>query len=221
MLLLSVFVSITASATTTYQFSIQPIIAAGTITDTTRLDLDSQFVTAIFAQGSIGVNVLPAIYDPTVPSDVTNFFAYNFDTHGRTDLLPVWFVHSIIGGVRGESIGTNIWVSDVRVNDTVAHELAHVLTAFNAVWEPDPQDPSHSLDPYNLLASGSIRYTPSALSDVGRIDQLQPVQITAMAQPGGHLTAFDAPVPEPSQSGVCLVAVGVLVLRFRKPRKIS
>ena len=51
-------------------------------------------------------------------------------------------------------------ISSARANDTLAHEIAHVLTNYNAIQNPDPADPAHSLDAWNLLAAGSSRILP-------------------------------------------------------------
>ena len=75
-------------------------------------------------------------------------------------------------------------VANSAANDTFAHEVAHILTDFLALWDPNPSDPSHSTDATNLLANGDIRNVPSTVAQItvpgSTFDRIAPIQETAM-----------------------------------------
>jgi hypothetical protein len=213
---------------------VQPVIVGGAIDSTVN---DTLFGDAIFAQIAATVTLLPELVSTTLPTDMIDFGTsdnlplYLADSTFRAGpVLTVWYVNTIDGsgsGVRGVSFqsGTSfgIGIADLHVDDTLSHEVAHVLTDFSALWDPDPVDPSHSTDPYNLLAAGTIRLVPGSTADVYPnglgYDQIQPIQIAAMTSS----PFYQFTVPEPGtfvQAGVVIIACFIVWYRIvRSPHK--
>lgn len=211
-----------AVATPTYEITLQPIFVSGSTADSTRLATDLQYAAAIFGQLSVAVMSLPVIYS-SAPANMVDFTKYSYNSGGRADIIPIFFVSTIYssGAYRGLSLGSQVWVADSQAWDTMAHELAHVLTGFYSAWQPDPNDSAHSLDSTNLLAGGGIRQTPSSLSSVGTVDKLTASQLLQMEQTG-HLGLFvqaQDTVPEPATMGLMGGALLALSFGIRKSRK--
>lgn len=183
----------------------------------------------IFAQIGLDVDFLSVLTSNDLPGDMPSEGSFStFLSHATWQAAPtltLWYIDTIgaSAGIRGiafwETIsgGTRygIGAADSRAFDTVAHEIAHILTDGLAIHMPG-SDEAHSTDPLNLLASGSIRSLPASLEDVNGnpdagVDQLSQAQGTAIL---GNQFIQDDGIPEPGtwvmmMSGIALVAVRV------------
>jgi hypothetical protein len=189
------------------------------------------FTQKIFARAGITViSREPAsVNDP----DLRDFWSRNASSVLRRyavapDEVPVLYVSSLDGGQASgmafcEPVPPSpesrcvIVVAGNRPHDTLAHELAHILCRFEAVWKPRRGDEQHSADKRNLLANGDYRLSPNDLSQIGsqpwHVDQVTPEQCAMMREhplltsvetlelsgaildPGGSLGRFPAPLP--------------------------
>ena len=109
-------------------------------------------------------------------------------------------------------------VANSAANDTFAHEVAHILTNFLALWDPNPSDPSHSTDATNLLANGDIRNVPSTVAQItvpgSTFDRIAPIQETAMLDS----QYAQSEVPEPDS--LTLLTSGLfLLVSFRRAKE--
>jgi hypothetical protein len=229
-LLVSVCTGVGLAATIPY-IEVQPVIVQGSSSDPI-IQNDISYAQAIFAQIGLNIEVFSTLFSSTASTtmDLTNtanLASYITDSTWRPfPILTVFYVGSIVnppapGLIRGVSYELTsgvqefyaIGISSIHVNDTLAHEIAHVLTHFNAFWQPNPSpDEAHSSDPNNLLAGGNIRNLPNSFADIGTVDQLKPIQQTAI---------LDSPfvqAPEPAVMvliGSGFAAIGLLRRRRR------
>lgn len=207
---------------------LQPVIVQNSVTPATVAN-DVTYAQAIFAQIGLNLTVFTPLTSATLPTtmDASNTASNNFTTYLADStwqpypVLTAWYVDSITPccGIRGVSFEVTqgpyayfgIGVAASHAPDTLAHEIAHILTFFDSYWQPNVSDVAHSTDPNNLLASGSIRNLPSTLADIGTVDQIQPIQTQAI---------FDSPfVQAPEPVSVVLIGSGfaaVGVLRRRR-----
>ena len=161
-------------------FNVQPVVSTTSQFMQTPdiISTDFTFTAEIFKRVGISVNVLSPIYSSSVTSSGFNFTS---TVAVASNTIAAYFVDSIYsGGYRGYALGSAVAVASVQAWDTLAHELAHVLTSYSAISDPNASDPAHSTDPYNLLAGGGIRYTPSSLGDLAYLDQITSSQLSAM-----------------------------------------
>jgi hypothetical protein len=204
---------------------IQPVFT-GIAQNINDLNRDLSFGNAVFAQAGIGVDFLPSLVISSLPDNLTDtttgFLEFLGDSSWQhSPVLTLWYVASINNdpSLRGESFcyggmdgRCGIWVTDYAVSDTASHELAHILTAFNAIWNPAP-DPTHSIDPYNLLAAGSNRHIPTVTGDVSprglNYDQIAPSQADTMLT---SLFVQDLTTAVPESSSIALLGPGILLL---------
>jgi hypothetical protein len=212
---------------------IQPVIVQNATT-TEAVVNDLLYASTIFQQIGIGIVSRPTLTSSTLPLNMAltvvgvNQFLTD-STWADVPVLTVWYVATIDNNpfIRGvafelEYVGgffrTGIGAAASRANDTVAHEIAHVLAGYQAIHQPDPNDDGHSLDPNNLLASGGIRNVPTSLSAInGQGGQLS--QITASQAAVMYGSDFLTEVPEPAQAG--LVALGLMVFGIAQRRVIQ
>ncbi len=217
-----------AGAASAMSIFLQPVIV-GSAVDHTAGDL--MFADAIFAQMSLDVFMLPELHSNTLPTnlDATTAGVDLFledSTWQVGPVLTVWYVPLIAAtsNVRGISFGDKIGttvrygvaVANSYANDTLAHEVAHVLLNFNCgtVCNSSP-DTAHASDAYNLVASGSNRVTPATTANLwgqgGLDDQLTASQISLiLADKTGFLQS-----PEPA-AAVLFVSGTALVLLVRR-----
>jgi hypothetical protein len=145
-------------------------------------------------------------------------------SYQASPVITVWLISTINGGtsITGNSDCSGglcgVWITPNAGVDVLAHEVAHLLTNFQALYLPDPGDTTHSTDQYNLLASGLIRLTPTSVGDVypngaGR-DQID-LTLQAPAMLGSSFVTDIVPEPASTllfSSGV----VFLLALRMRR-----
>ncbi len=114
-----------------------------------------------------GDNALDEFSGPVLTAEETRLLAYN-RTPGR---MTAYWVPSLSAGSRGESMipsyhgvtdSSIVISSSARAADTFAHELGHCLL----------DEGSHSSDPSNLMASGSIRNFTDKLTSA-QIEKIQ------------------------------------------------
>jgi hypothetical protein len=179
--------------------TIQPILA-GSSADP-NLPQDLLFANAIYAQAGIIINPLLVLTNSALSDNLaTTFTGYtsflNTWTPPDSTTLPVWFVGTINSS--SAYLGTSfcylsacgVWVANsaslpaTLQPDVLAHEIAHLLTGFNAITSPISGDPAHSSDPFNLLATGGARHIPTSIADISpdglRYDQITLAQSVAM-----------------------------------------
>jgi hypothetical protein len=205
---------------------LQPIIV-GTAIDHTVSDL--AFADAIFAQMSLDFTMLPELTSSTLPTtmDDANLGAYLTDsTWQLAPVLTVWYVPAItgargvsFGGTVGSTVRYGVAVDDGYANDTLAHEVGHVLLDFQCGTICYSGDPAHANDPNNLMApGGSYRNLPTSVSGVygqgGTYDQLTASQISLILQ---DQTGF-LDTPEPV-TAVSFLSGTAFVLCFRRVRR--
>lgn len=228
-LLVSVCTGVGLSANIPY-IEVQPVIVQGSSSDPI-IQGDISYAQAIFAQIGLNIEVFSTLQSATAPatmdlSNSSNLLSYINDPTWRPfPILTAFYVSSIVdppsvGLIRGVSYSfTNgvqnfyaIGISSQHAPDTLAHEIAHILTNFYAWWQPNPSpDQAHSSDPNNLLAGGNIRNLPGGLGDVGTVDQIQPIQQTAI---------FDSPfVQAPEPAVMILIGSGFAVIGLIRRRK--
>ena len=156
---------------------IQPVIAGSLGVATPDIARDLLFATAIYGQVSIDVSLLPTDFDASLATNFVENTAgilpfVTSSTYEFAPILTVFYVATINGSTSNRGTSTcfggrcAVWIANSAANDTFAHELAHILTGFQALWDENPSDPSHSTDPTNLLAPGSIRNVPSSTADI-------------------------------------------------------
>lgn len=169
----------------------------------------------IWAQAGISLDFLSfntfssTLYQNISESSAATFGGLTSAGHGQNAdplVIDVWFVNSISGaygegwlGGNGIAIGSDVF-SEGRL-DTIAHELGHNL----GLYHYDTSD--YAL---YLMASGGVRTTPGALSDITPdglgTDRLSSTEIaTALSSP----FVLDSAVPEPGTMGLTFT---VLVL---------
>lgn len=184
-------------------------------------------VNKIWAQAGIQVNFVSQSY-------LTNDNYYNINDRsasssfynldrlygGASDsTIYMYLVHSINGGTAwgegwvdgsGFVIAMDQVVSANRL-DTVAHELGHNL---GLLPTSDGGVGWHSTDPYDLMASGSIRYSPANIGEISTDgltgkDQL-PLDQVLIARSSRFLYDLAAEIDEPQSVALLLVGlVGV------------
>lgn len=214
---------------------VQPVIVGGAIDANTLTGRDELFATAIFQQAPIQLVFQNAISVPAgsgsgqLPStlqDVTSLGFPNpdaFNTYFSSPsfqnipVLTVWYVAGIASGKVGVSSPSGCvlcasWIAGPAENpDTLAHEIAHILTDGVAYYLPSSSDPSLSTDPHNLLAAGN-RILPGSLADIypnGPADQIvNPTQTTPML--ASRFIQQSVVVPEPAT--VLLILSALLAL---------
>jgi hypothetical protein len=225
--------------------TVQPVFAGTTVpTDIAR---DELFARTIYAQISIDINFLAPLTSSSVPNTLEDqtaggfFNSAGFDVYLKDSswqaapILTVWYVTSMTSGAVGESICQSVvvgagvenrcgaWVASVPNpnNDTVAHELTHVLTGFYAAWQV-ASDLMHSTDPYNILAPGNIRHIPSTIADINpnglQFDRIEPIQVSNGITGGILGSGFVQAVPEAGSlftaaAGLVLVLIGKLRIK--------
>ncbi len=163
---------------------------------TTNVTKDVQFADHIF--GQIGIAVLAASAGTLMlddPGDDGDYLETEIDplfesARGGGDLVHVYYVASVTdsmtsgplaGFTRSEEDASatplrlpGIIISDLVRNDTVAHELGHMLLdEFRFVDSGMPQ--FHASDADHLMAAGSLRNRPQMLDDAapsGDTDQI-------------------------------------------------
>jgi hypothetical protein len=207
---------------------VQTIIAGTPGVATPDIQRDLSFASAIYAQASIDINFLPtetstSLSTNLVQSDAGVLPYFQDSNYLAAPYLTVFYVATIDNNAsnRGTStcFGTSscaAWVANSAVNDTFAHELAHLLTNFQALWDPISSDPSHSSDSTNLLAPGGSRNIPTVLADVNTnmfnpvtaFDRIAPIQAAAM-QSSQYIFSETA-VPEPGSAS--LIGAGTVFL---------
>ncbi len=200
---------------------IQPVIAGAAGIATPDIQRDLLFASTIYAQASITIDFLPTEADTSLSTNLvqndSGILPYiSSSTYDSAPEITVFYVASINNSAanRGTStcLGNScaVWVANSAVNDTLAHEVGHILTGFQALWDQNPSDPSHSTDPTNLLASGNIRNIPASISDItaanSPFDRIQPVQTAAI------LATTYAEMESPEPQSVLLAASGVVVI---------
>jgi hypothetical protein len=187
---------------------IQPVIAGTVGIATPDIQRDLLFAAAIYSQVSLDISFLPtetavSLSTNLVENDASVLPYVTSPTYALAPVLTVFYVATINSDPsnRGTSTCLSIlcaaWVANSAANDTLAHELAHILTNFQGLWDQSPSDPPHSTDPTNLLASGGIRNVPATISDItsaGSVfDRTAPIQDAAMLTSG--YVQSDAPEP--------------------------
>ncbi len=217
--------------------TIQPILA-GTLANP-DLSQDLLFANEIFAQAGITIHALPTVTNSALPNNLdtthTAYMTFLNSWHPPdSSTLPVWFVGTINSS--SAYLGTSycylqpcgVWVANSASlpgflePDTLAHEIAHILTGFNAITNPIPNDPSHSSDPFNLLATGSNRHIPASISDINpdglRYDQITALQTAVMDGNGFLVTELGGQVPEPG-STIPMILPSLLMLVAHRRRR--
>jgi hypothetical protein len=154
--------------------------------------------------------------------------------------MTVWYVDQIVvngsqargvtfaGQIGGEwRFGIGVSLS-LAARDTLAHEIGHMLTWLlynNMLYFTCADttsgcaagDAAHSSNAYNLLASGTIRYTPDSITDIygqgGTYDQITASQASFM------LMHTDFVVPEPAT--MTLFGSGAALLFFACRRRAA
>jgi hypothetical protein len=219
---------------------VQTIIAGNPGIATPDIQRDLSFSSAIYAQASIDINFLPtetstSLSTNLVQSDAGVLPYFKDSNYLMAPYLTVFYVATIDNDAsnRGTStcFGTSscaAWVANSAVNDTFAHELAHLLTSFQALWDPISSDPSHSSDSTNLLAPGASRNIPTVVADVNTnmfnpvtaFDRIAPIQAAAM-QSSPYIFP-ETVVPEPGSAELIgtgavffLVSIRVRPITFR------
>ena len=211
--------------------TVQPVIVQSA-TSASAIQNDLDFSEVIFSQIGLEVAFLPALSSATLPSNMVftaqGLAPYIFDsTWQPMPILTLFYVALIDSnpGIRGVSVTLELLSGELRTfvaaapnraNDTVAHEIAHVLTDYFAYEQPIPGDPAHSGNPLNLLAPGSSRLLPQLLTDVqgngGNRSQITADQSQAML-------ASDFVVPEPGSAMLIVIGIGALAWkRYRTTR---
>jgi len=205
---------------------LQPVIVDSAF-DHTASDL--VFADAIFAQMSLDFEMLPELTSSTLPAtmDTSNLGVYLTDsTWQLAPVLTVWYVPNItgargisFGGTVNSTVSYGVAVDNVYANDTLAHEIGHVLLDFQCGTTCYPGDSAHADDPNNLMApGGTYRNLPASVSDVygqgGTDDQLTASQISLILQ---DQTGF-LEGPEPV-TAVSFLSGTALVLCFRRVRR--
>jgi hypothetical protein len=205
---------------------VQPVIVGGADALDHRL-VDYTYADIIYDQMQLDVTVLPELTSSTLPStmDINDLATWVTDTTWQPGpILTVWYVGTI-PGARGVSFGVydgsgmryGVAIADAHVNDTLAHEIGHVLLNFVCGTTCASGDPGHAADENNLVASGAIRNYPTALDQVygngGDFDQLTQSQINIIwDDETGFITN-----PEPGTMAICGGGVVLLfVLRRRR-----
>lgn len=210
---------------------VQPVVAGATGLATPNLSRDLLFASAIYAQASIDIEFLPtetaaSLSSNLVENDTGVLPFVTSPAYVDAPELTVFYVATIDSDAanRGAStcFGTlcAVWVANSAANDTLAHEVGHILTDFLALWDPNSSDPAHSTDPTNLLASGDIRDIPSTVTDItspaSQFDRIAPVQAAAMV--ASEYSQSEVPEPD-SASFIILGALLMLgVFRINTPR---
>jgi hypothetical protein len=207
---------------------IQPVIAGATGVATPDIARDLLFTSAIYGQDLIDIQFLPTESSTSLSSNLvendTGVFPYvTSPLYAAAPFVTVFYVATIDSNASNRGASTcygsycAAWVANSAANDTFAHELAHILTGFLALWDPNPSDPSHSTDPTNLLASGDIRNVPATVAAItasGSVfDRIAPIQEAAMLDS----QYAQSEVPEPDS--VILLASGLfLLVSFRRAK---
>lgn len=219
-LALIIFLASMSSAHASEFIMIQPVIAGPLGAATPNISNDLLFTWNIFAQASIDVVFRPTLANTSLPANLTQddpgFLTFFTDvTFQNPPILTVWFVATIDSSAdyRGSSYcyGSvcGVWVANSAVNDTLAHEMAHVLTDFYAYWYPRSGDISHSTDANNLLAYGQIRNGQ---------DLIEPIQVAAMFQSPYVQTEA---VPEPATTSLLWCGILLILPACRRHRARS
>jgi hypothetical protein len=206
---------------------IQPVIAGTVGIATPNIQRDLLFAATIYSQASITIDFLPTETDTSLSTNLvqndSGILPYiSSSTYDSAPEITVFYVATINNSAANRGTSTCLgnscaaWVANSAVNDTLAHEVGHILTDFQALWDQNPNDPSHSTDPTNLLASGSIRNIPASISDItasnSPFDRIQPVQATAILAS----TYAEIESPEPRPALLAAPGIVLILLIFRR-----
>lgn len=208
---------------------VQPVIAGSATVSSSFLNNEEQFAETIFSQigltvdflGSISAPGVPTSYSGTNPNEESLYFGDS--SFQSAPVLTVWFVNTITnngGSDRGlsqqDGVDFGSWIATTgsaeAVNDTLAHEIANILTDLHEITG----------SPNNLLEVGTDRNIPSSVSQVfpgSNYDQITSAQESFML---GN-TEFVQNVVTPEPGTLVLAAIGVSIFagvrRFRARRE--
>jgi len=190
----------------------------------------------IWAQAGIGVNFDFAgqidnstwlNIDDSVTGDTFADIANSTGHLASTTVVDVFLVHTLDNqtaygegwwGAGGLVMGMDTimgYASGGRI-DTMAHELGHNL-GLDPTDDTEYANGGHSNNPYELMASGSIRYVPLTVADINpdgsHLDQLSLYQIDYARQS----SLLSDSVPEPAS--FALMAGGMLCVWILRRRR--